>query len=83
MQVPRTSQNQSGGKTAPRGEGEKDCVQLRWISSSIVFMMQLHQHEGRDGAGGEKELTEEGTIAAFNGASFLNVNFHYKKAQSV
>lgn len=36
-------------------------------------MMQLHQHEGRDGAGGEKELAEEGTIAAFNGASFLNV----------
>lgn len=27
--------------------------------------------KGRDGAGGENELTEEGTIAAFNGAASL------------
>ena len=42
--------------------------------------------KGRDGAGGEKELTEEGTSAAFIGAASFkcsSVSFHYKKKQSV
>jgi len=42
--------------------------------------------KGRGGAGGENELTEEGTIAAFNGAaSFkcLSVGIHYKKKKIV
>lgn len=58
-----------------QGEREKDCLQLRWINSLIVLIgavaLALCQHEGKDGAGEERELTKEGTIAAFNGAATL------------
>lgn len=58
-----------------QGEGEKDCLQLTWINSLIVLIsavaLALHQHEGKDGAGDEKQLTKERTIAAFNGAATL------------
>lgn len=40
----------------------------------------------RDAAGGEIEMTEEGTIVAFNGAArlkHLSVHFYYKEKQYV
>lgn len=56
-------------------EREKDCLQLRWINSLIVLIgavaLVWRQHEEKDGAGEEKELTKEGTIAAFNGVATL------------
>lgn len=73
LQVPRSSQNQSGGKTsAPRAEGKE------WFAAEVdpslgcvngAAAQALHQREGD--AGGEKELAEEGTIAAFNGGATL------------
>lgn len=75
VQVPRSSQNQSGGKTAaPRAEGngwfavEVDPF-LGCVNGAVGQALQ--QHEGKGGAGGEKQLAKGGTIGAFNGASTL------------
>lgn len=73
-------------KNSSKGEGKRlFAVEVdRFLDCVYGAVAQaLHQHEGRDGVGVEKELTEEGTIAAFSGAAFLSVSFHFKKAQTV
>lgn len=73
LQVPRSSQNQCGGKTsAPRAEGKGWFAALVDPSLGCVngaAAQALHQCGGA--AGGEKELAEERTIAAFNGGATL------------